>query len=107
MNNLSELVQQLKESKQLLQEQAEHILKQEKESKQLLQEQAEHILKQEKELEKYKTITYEEVERTGHVYIFSTDKFGIFKSGRTKHIKNRIKGLQTSCVDKIEIFCIR
>jgi prophage antirepressor-like protein len=58
----------------------------------------------EAELRKYKEITYEEVEKNGHLYILSTDKQGIYKCGRSKNAVNkRVKGLQTACVDDIEI----
>jgi phage anti-repressor protein len=58
----------------------------------------------EAELRKYMEITYEEVEKNGHLYILSTDKQGIYKCGRSKNAVNkRVKGLQTACVDDIEI----
>ena len=48
--------------------------------------------------------TYQEIEKNGHVYVFSTDKIGIVKIGRTKRtIKKRIAGLQTALIDDIEI----
>lgn len=55
------------------------------------------------ELIKYQTLTYEEVEKTGHVYILTTDKQCIYKCGRAKDVNKRIKCLQTGNVEDIEI----
>jgi prophage antirepressor-like protein len=52
------------------------------------------------ELIKYKEKTYEEIEKSGHVYIIRTD--GGYKVGKTKDINNRVKGLQTGNVKQIE-----
>ena len=46
---------------------------------------------------------YEEIEKKGYIYIFSTDKPGIVKCGRTNHINNRKCKLQTGTVDEIEV----
>jgi prophage antirepressor-like protein len=66
-----------------------------KEHKQLLQA-------KEQELLKYKEKTYEEIEKTGHLYVIKTD--GGTKVGKTKDcVSKRIKGLQTGNVNNIEI----
>ena len=47
---------------------------------------------------------YEEVLKTGHVYVLSTDKPGTFKVGRSKNeVKKRVSQLQTAVVDDIKI----
>jgi len=53
-----------------------------------------------RELDLYKQKTYEEIQKTGHVYIIRTD--GGYKVGKTKDINNRVKGLQTGNVKQIE-----
>ena len=56
------------------------------------------------ELIKYKSRTYEEIEKTKYVYILSTDKSGIYKCGRTRNsVERRKTGLQTACVDTIKV----
>jgi prophage antirepressor-like protein len=66
-----------------------------KEHQQLLQS-------KEQELLKYKEKTYEEIEKTGHLYVIKTD--GGTKVGKTKDcVSKRIKGLQTGNVNNIEI----
>jgi len=55
----------------------------------------------EQELIHYKEKTYEEIQKTGHVYVIKTD--GGYKVGKTKDINNRVKGLQTGNVKKIEM----
>jgi prophage antirepressor-like protein len=66
-----------------------------KEHQQLLQA-------KEQELLKYKEKTYEEIEKTGHLYVIKTD--GGTKVGKTKDcVSKRIKGLQTGNVNNIEI----
>ena len=46
--------------------------------------------------------TYEEIEKTGHLYVIQTD--GGKKVGKTKDgVSKRIKGLQTGNVNDIEI----
>jgi prophage antirepressor-like protein len=58
--------------------------------------------KQSQELLKYKEKTYEEIEKTGHLYVIKTD--GGTKVGKTKDcVSKRIKGLQTGNVNNIEI----
>ena len=59
---------------------------------------------EEKELEliKYKEKIYEEIEKTGHIYVIKTD--GGTKVGKTKDaVKKRIKGLQTGNMNDIEM----
>lgn len=56
-----------------------------------------------KQLTYYKERTYEEIEKNGHIYILSTDKLNEKKCGRSKNIKERIKGLQTGNVDTIQV----
>ena len=58
----------------------------------------------EKELEliKYKEKIYEEIEKSGHIYVIKTD--GGTKVGKTKDaVKKRIKGLQTGNMNDIEM----
>ena len=56
----------------------------------------------EQELLRYKEKTYEEIEKTGHIYVIKTD--GGTKVGKTKDAVNkRIRGLQTGNVNNIEI----
>jgi len=58
----------------------------------------------EKELEliKYKEKIYEEIEKTGHIYVIKTD--GGTKVGKTKDaVKKRIQGLQTGNMNDIEM----
>jgi prophage antirepressor-like protein len=73
-----------------------------KEHQQLLQiKELEHQRTQQ-ELVKYKEKTYEEIEKTGHIYVIKTD--GGTKVGKTKDTVNkRIRGLQTGNVNNIEI----
>ena len=73
-----------------------------KEHQQLLQiKELEHQRTQQ-ELVKYKEKTYEEIEKTGHIYVIKTD--GGTKVGKTKDTVNkRIRGLQTGNVDNIQV----
>ena len=58
----------------------------------------------EEELIKYKSRTYEEIDKTACVYIMSTDKNGIYKCGKTKYSAEKRKAkLQTGCVDTIKV----
>lgn len=57
----------------------------------------------EKELYEYKELKYDEVEKSGCIYVITTDKPGIYKCGRTKVLKSRIHTMQTSCVDDIQV----
>jgi len=75
-----------------------------KEHQQLLQvKELEHQQTQQ-ELVRYKEKTYEEIEKTGHVYVIKTDAQGSYKVGKTKDAVNkRIRGLQTGNVDNIQV----
>ena len=56
----------------------------------------------EQELVRYKNKTYEEIEKSGHIYVIKTD--GGTKVGKTKDAVNkRIRGLQTGNVKDIEV----
>ena len=56
------------------------------------------------ELVRYKEKTYEEIEKTGHIYVIKTDAQGSYKVGKTKDAVNkRIRGLQTGNVDNIQV----
>ena len=55
----------------------------------------------EQELVRYKEKTYEEIQKTGHIYVIKTD--GGYKVGKTKDVNSRIKGLQTGNVNNIEV----
>ena len=51
---------------------------------------------------KYKEKVYEEIEKTGHIYVIKTD--GGTKVGKTKDaVKKRIKGLQTGNMNDIQV----
>lgn len=70
------------------------IIKQElDEHKQQIEQSNKQLEQTKRELELYKQKTYEEIEKSGHVYIIQTD--GGYKVGKTKDINNRVKGLQT------------
>jgi prophage antirepressor-like protein len=73
------------------------------ELKRQLEEKDKLLQQKNQELIKYQTLTYEEVEKTGHVYILTTDKQCIYKCGRAKDVNKRIKCLQTGNVEDIEI----
>ena len=73
------------------------------ELKRQLEEKDKLLQQKNQELIKYQTLTYEEVEKTGHVYILTTDKQFIYKCGRAKDVNKRIKCLQTGNVEDIEI----
>lgn len=48
--------------------------------------------------------SYKEIEKTGIVYILTTDKQGVYKCGRSKGpVLKRVRQLQTGCVDNIEV----
>ncbi|MEY3422660.1 MAG: hypothetical protein RIR48_2985, partial [Bacteroidota bacterium] len=50
----------------------------------------------------FKEKTYEEIEKTGHIYVIRTD--GGTKVGKTKDaVTKRIRGLQTGNVNEIQI----
>ena len=70
------------------------------ENKRQLEERNKQIEETARELDLYKKKTYEEIQKTGHVYIIRTD--GGYKVGKTKDINNRVKGLQTGNVKQIE-----
>ena len=71
------------------------------ENKRQLEERNKQIEETTRELHLYKQKTYEEIEKTGHVYIIRTD--GGYKVGKTKDINNRVKGLQTGNNREIEV----
>jgi hypothetical protein len=69
-----------------------------------LEENAKQLEEKEQELEMYKQKTYEDIERTGHIYVIKTDAQGSYKVGKTKdNVTKRIKGMQTANVNNIEI----
>ena len=71
------------------------------ENKRQLEERNKQIEETARELDLYKKKTYEEIEKTGHVYIIRTD--GGYKVGKTKDINNRVKGLQTGNNNEIKV----
>jgi prophage antirepressor-like protein len=72
------------------------------ETQRLLNEKEKQLEEKDLELIKYKEKTYEEIEKTGHIYVIKTD--GGTKVGKTKDAVNkRIRGLQTGNVNNIEI----
>jgi prophage antirepressor-like protein len=67
-----------------------------------IKEHQQQLEAKEQELLRYKEKTYEEIEKTGHIYVIKTD--GGTKVGKTKDAVNkRIRGLQTGNVNNIEI----
>ena len=69
-----------------------------------LKETMEKQAKEIQELQQFREIKYEEVQKTGHVYIISTDRPGVYKCGKTGNTtQKRIKQMQTNCVDDIQI----
>jgi prophage antirepressor-like protein len=62
------------------------------------------IAQQQLQLTYYQETTYEQVALTSILYVFTTDKDGVYKIGETKKTtKGRIQGLQTACVDDIVV----
>jgi prophage antirepressor-like protein len=67
-----------------------------------LKEQERLLEEKDRELTYFKEKTYEEIEKTGHIYVIQTD--GGTKVGKTKDtVIKRIKGLQTGNVNEIQI----
>ena len=80
------------------------ILEYTKEQLQLKDKENKKLEEENKRLIEYNERKYEEVEKNGHIYVFSTDKLGIVKIGRTKgFVKKRVSGLQTALIDDIKI----
>jgi prophage antirepressor-like protein len=72
------------------------------ETQKILEEHQQQLEAKEQELLRYKEKTYDEIEKTGHIYVIKTD--GGTKVGKTKDAVNkRIRGLQTGNVNNIEI----
>ena len=72
------------------------------ETQRLLEEKEKQLQEKELELIKYKEKVYEEIEKTGHIYVIKTD--GGTKVGKTKDaVKKRIKGLQTGNMNDIQV----
>lgn len=72
------------------------------ETQRLLEEKELQLQEKELELIKYKEKVYEEIEKTGHIYVIKTD--GGTKVGKTKDaVKKRIKGLQTGNMNDIQV----
>ena len=72
------------------------------ENNKLLEEKELQLQEKELELIKYKEKVYEEIEKTGHIYVIKTD--GGTKVGKTKDaVKKRIKGLQTGNMNDIQV----
>jgi prophage antirepressor-like protein len=72
------------------------------ETQRLLEEKNQQLQEKELELIKYKEKVYEEIEKTGHIYVIKTD--GGTKVGKTKDaVKKRIKGLQTGNMNDIQV----
>ncbi len=64
----------------------------------------EKLKEKEQELLKLQQKTFEEIERTGHLYVIKTDALNAYKIGKTKDAVNkRVKGMQTGNVDDIQI----
>lgn len=72
------------------------------ETQRLLEEKEKQLQEKELELIKYKEKVYEEIEKTGHIYVIKTD--GGTKVGKTKDaVKKRIKGFQTGNMNDIQV----
>jgi prophage antirepressor-like protein len=81
---------------------SEELKKQLEEQKLMLEEKELQLQEKELELIKYKEKVYEEIEKTGHIYVIKTD--GGTKVGKTKDaVKKRIKGLQTGNMNDIQV----
>jgi phage anti-repressor protein len=105
---IKEEIQQIKEAQETTVKLLEEKEKCLEEKEKCLEEKAkinEELVNKNKLLEqqKYKDITYEEISKAGHVYIFSCDQPGTYKCGRTKNVNSRVKGLQTACVQTIQV----
>ena len=107
---IQEEMQKERETASKLLEEKEELLIKERETASKLLEEKEELSKQNllletssKQLVKYSEVTYEEISKAGHVYIFSCDQPSIYKCGRTKNVSVRVKGLQTGCVEQIHV----
>ena len=86
----------IEQKEQEFQDEQARLLKENEEKDKLIEQKKQELLKFFQ--------TYEEVEKIEYLYIFSTDKRGYYKVGRTRITpKKRKDGLQTACVDDIEI----
>jgi prophage antirepressor-like protein len=70
---------------------------------QKIQEQQAVIDHQKQQLSRFKHTDYEPVEKNGHVYVISTDKQGVYKIGRSRNTKERVKSIQTNNVEDLRI----
>jgi hypothetical protein len=95
--------EEIQQKEELLIKEREIASKLLEEKEEQLQELSKQNLLLETHTKKYKEVTYEEISKAGHVYIFSCDKHGIYKCGRTKNVNARVKGLQTGCVEQIHV----
>ncbi len=69
-----------------------------------LKEKEQQLQQKEQELIQYKQKTYEEIDKTGHIYVIQTDAVGAYKVGKTKDaVTKRVKGLQTGNVNSIAV----
>jgi phage anti-repressor protein len=92
---------------ELVMEEKKEYERQKEESMKQLEEQQKQLEEKNKQIEELqlsKNKTYEEVEKTGHIYVIKTDAQGAYKIGKTKDaVTKRVKGLQTGNVNNIEI----
>lgn len=89
---------------ELLEEQASELKKQLEQKNREVENTVKQLEEKNRELETYKQKTYEEVEKTGHIYIIKTDAQGAYKVGKTRDtVSKRIKGMQTANVNNIEM----
>ena len=84
-----------------LQTQSEQLQTQSEQLQMQLKAKELQLEEKEQELVRYKEKTYEEIQKTGHIYVIKTD--GGYKVGKTKDVNSRIKGLQTGNVNNIEV----
>jgi len=61
------------------------------------------LQQKEQELLCYKELVYEEVDKIEIVYVFSTDKIGVYKIGKTINLKGRKSSSNTLLTDDIQI----
>jgi phage anti-repressor protein len=87
---------------ELIKEEIDERKEKDLETQKLLEEKDQQLQEKELELIKYKEKVYEEIEKTGHIYVIKTD--GGTKVGKTKDaVKKRIKGLQTGNMNDIQV----
>lgn len=67
----------------------EHTKEQLLEKSKILEKQQQLLQQKDQELIKFKELVYEEVDKTEIVYVFTTDKIGVYKIGQTVKLSSR------------------